>query len=355
MTAARPAAMTALLERTDYFRRSPARYGGRGAFKEWQHFVVHAPGLMLIINFSVLDEPPLAGAAPAGSAIEAARVIMLANRGGIWDGGVDRIDPERVQIHAGLVDAQFGGNVMRLRDGRYHVVAALARRGVAADLEFVPLSPPAQANNHPLSAHERLSWLFVPRLMARGTVRTGGEEITIEEAPAYHDHNWGHFRWGNDFSWRFLQMCGDSPEHEWSAVLWHVMDGSRNHTRSCGLYLRRGWSEEYVFRGREVTVACRGLLRQTSLLRVPPVMALVASGGACDVPSALRLEACGGDGHAELDFQSESVAQVLVPSEVSPVGAVSLNEVRGRCRLTGSAGRHDISLEGPGVLEYVHP
>jgi hypothetical protein len=355
MNAARPAAMTALLERSDYFRRSPARYGGRGAFKEWQHFVVHAPDLMVIVNFSVLDELPRAGASPATATIEAARVIMLANRSGIWDGGVDRIDPERVQIEAGLVDARFGANVMRLRDGRYRVVAALARQELAVDLEFVPVSAPTQANNHPLSAQERLSWLFVPRLIARGTVRAGGEPITIEEAPAYHDHNWGHFRWGNDFSWRFLQMCGGDPAAEWSAVMWHVMDGSRNHTRSCGLYLRRGWSEEYVFRGQDVAVAARGLLRQGSLLRVPPVMALVASGGACDVPSSLRLEARGGDGHVELDFQSESVAQLLVPSEVSLVGAVSLNEISGRCRLTGSAGRHTIALEGPGVLEYVHP
>jgi len=46
---------------------------------------------------------------------------------------------------------------------------------------------------------------------------------------------------------------------------------------------------------------------------------------------------------------------LLVPSEVSPVGAVTLNEISGRCRLTGSAGPHAISLEGPGVLEYVHP
>src|SRR5262245_52300185 len=114
MTAARPAVIAALLERTDYFRRSPARYGGRGAFKEWQHFVVHAPGLMLIINFSVLDEAPTAGATPSRSGIETARVIVLANRSGIWDGDVDRIDPERVQIEAGLVDAWFGGNVMRL-------------------------------------------------------------------------------------------------------------------------------------------------------------------------------------------------------------------------------------------------
>jgi hypothetical protein len=355
MTAARPAAVTALLERTDYFRRSPARYGGRAAFKEWQHFVVHAPGLMLIVNFSLLDEPVHAAAAPARPAIEVARMIMLVNRSGTWDGDVDRIDRDRVQLQAGFVDARFGGNVMRLRNGRYQVLAALARRELAADLEFAPVSAPAQANNHPLSEHERLSWLFVPRLMARGTVWAGDDEITIEEAPAYHDHNWGHFRWGNDFSWRFLQMCGDGPADEWSAVLWHVMDGSRNQTRSCGLYLRRGWNEEYVFRGREVAVACRGLLRQPSLFRVPSVMALVASGDACDVPSTLRLEACGGDGQVELDFQSESVAQVLVPSEIAPMGAVTLNEISGRCRLTGSVGRHTVALEGPGVLEYVHP
>jgi hypothetical protein len=355
MTAARSAATTGLLERTDYFRRSPARYGGRAAFKEWQHFVVHAPGLMLIVNFSVLDEPALTGTTSAESSVEAARVIVLANRSGTWDGGVERIDPEELQIEAGLVDARFGGSMMTLRDGRYRVVAALARRELAVDLEFVPSSAPARANNHPLSAHERLSWVFVPRLVARGTVRAGREAITIDEAPAYHDHNWGHFRWGNDFSWRFLQMCGEGSADEWSAVMWHVMDGSGSHTRSCGLYLRRGWREEYVFRGTEVAVECRGLLRQPSLLRVPPVMSLVASGSACDAPSTLRLVARGGDGQVELEFQSESVGQVLVPSEVSPVGAVTLNEISGRCRLTGSTGPHTISLEGPGVLEYVHP
>ena len=51
-----PRAARALLA-ADYLRRSPARVGGEAHHKEWHHFIVHAAGLRLLVNLSLLDDP----------------------------------------------------------------------------------------------------------------------------------------------------------------------------------------------------------------------------------------------------------------------------------------------------------
>ena len=50
-----------MLVRSDYFRCSPSRLGGPAEHKEWQHFIVHAEGIHLLVNFSLVDETYAAG------------------------------------------------------------------------------------------------------------------------------------------------------------------------------------------------------------------------------------------------------------------------------------------------------
>ncbi len=92
--AARDAAMTgprAALERADWLRRSPFLHGGAQGHKEWWHFAAYAPGLDVLVNFSLVDD-----VRPEARA----RRRVCAGRGAgartdAWDGDVERIDADR--------------------------------------------------------------------------------------------------------------------------------------------------------------------------------------------------------------------------------------------------------------------
>ena len=221
------------LSRTDYLRRSPARLGEAGHHKEWHHFIVHADGLDLLVNFSLIDDPWRAGAA------ETARLIVVA-RAGEWRGTVDTIASGGCEILDGGHRVRFPKGEIRFERGRYLVEFETADRSLAGRLELVPESEPALANNQSLSAGKTLRWLFVPRLSCRGRVRVGSRTFALHAAPAYHDHNWGVFQWGDDFSWDWGSVLPSDRASPFSAVFMSMGDWGRRVARCRGLYLWRG-------------------------------------------------------------------------------------------------------------------
>src|SRR5262245_19152644 len=221
-----PPSFARLLAGADYFRRSPSRLGGRRGHKEWHHFLVHAPGMDLLINFNLIDDEW----AEAPGRTEVARLVAIA-RGETWEGDVERFEADEVEVTAGRIDARFGPNALRFADGAYRVTVALRERPLTADLEFTPVTRPALSLNQPLTGSRRLSWLFVPRLHATGTVTVGGKAARIEGSPAYHDHNWGHFLWGDDFSWEWGSAHPQDAASPWSLVHVRMVDRARSVAR----------------------------------------------------------------------------------------------------------------------------
>src|SRR6185369_10298733 len=125
-------------EGADYFRRSPSRILGRADHKEWQHFLVHAGDVHLLVNFNLVDDRWARDPRRA----EVARLIVLCHSES-WDGGVERFDPSAVHVVPGRVDARFGRNTLRFDNGRYLLSIALTDRPIAAELELVPVTRPA--------------------------------------------------------------------------------------------------------------------------------------------------------------------------------------------------------------------
>jgi hypothetical protein len=77
------------IERLDFFRRSPATFGGRTGHKEWHHFCVLGPEVDFLANFSMSDDVR-AGAAPGDElprlglrqrALRGLGQVVLFNRG----------------------------------------------------------------------------------------------------------------------------------------------------------------------------------------------------------------------------------------------------------------------------------
>ena len=339
------AAITRLVGESDYFRR--AGRDDAGTFKEWQHFLVLAPGHDLLVNFNIADD----ARAPGG---EAARVILLAHADG-WSGSVERCAAGRFSAPSGRLDGRFGACRLEFRDGRYR----LEFRGdgdspqIHGHLECTPQVLPALSHNIHLTADARRSWLMLPRLSARGTVSVDGRRHTLVDAPAYHDHNWGTFRWGDDFAWEWgcgLPATADCP---WSAIYVRMADRARHRVHSQGLFLWRGREHHRFFRDEELRVRVRGNAAVSDLFKLPRVLAVLAPERHCDVPAEVEVEAAGAGDRVRMTFTPRAVAQVLIPDETRDDRLVVLNEACGDLHITGTIRGETVELVGRGVFEFI--
>ncbi len=338
-------AITEALRRLDWFRRSPARFGGPGEHKEWQHFLIHAPDLHVLINFNLIDQRE------SGETTEVGRLIVLVRAGREWVGEVVRFPSAAVEVAVGGLDARFGANSMRFVEGGYRLTLDLP--SVRAELSLIPVTMPAISNNQPLAPGRTLSWLFVPRLAASGWVQIAGERFEIAEAPAYHDHNWGHFVWGDDFSWEWGSALPWAADNPWSVVYMRMADRGRASASCQGLYLWRGEQPGRIFRDHELEVTLHGRLVRTEFLQVPPIMALLCPQASADLPGRLEVHAAAGDDTVELVFEPEDLAQIVMPHEHDVFGVTALNEVVGRVHVHGRVAGEVVEFAGPGMFEFI--
>jgi hypothetical protein len=335
------------LLRADYLRRSPFSVGGLGGHKEWLHFCVYGPRVDVLANFSLCDDVR-AGAVPG---TEFARVTVLV-REETWDGDVDLYANEEVIVHGGRIEAAFGPNEVTFRDGEYHLSVNLRERPISMDLRLRPVTIPSLANNIQLDPGPPINWVVVPRLLATGVVTIAGRRHELCEAPAYHDHNWGHFAWGRDFAWEWGFGLPHGPEVPWSMVFVRLSD--RAHTRALmqAVFLWRGMRQHRVFRAHDVEVRHEGYLRPERVLKLPRPMALIAPDVLPDVPRRLFMRAEGDGDRLECVFEARDGAQVILPND-QDLGVTIINEVSGTVRVSGEVRGEAVTMEGRAIFEFL--
>lgn len=335
-----------LLGQEGYFRRSPAAQGRR-SHKEWLHFAVHAPGLDLLANFSIVDD--LRPNAAPGSEIPRLTCLFREQR---WDGDIEQFSPDAVRVTAGHLNVRFGPNRVGFEDGQLILRASLRRRELDIDLRLTPQVMPTPAFNLQVDDCPPIHWLVVPRLLARGTVRVGRKTYELHEASAYHDHNWGQFRWGKNFAWEWGYGTPDGTDNPWTMVF--VRLTNRRHTSDLmqALFLWKGTHQERLFREHELTVRREGALRVDAAFKLPRVMGLVSPGSATGVPARIIVKAEGDGDHAQFEFRCEDVAQVIIPND-DDLGVTIINEVSGRLTLSGVIRGEPIEISAPSIFEFL--
>jgi hypothetical protein len=331
----------------DWLRRSPAARGGAGGHKEWWHFCVYAPGVDVLVNFSLVDDVR-PGCDPGR---EFARVVVLV-REREWDGDVEVFEASEVEAAGGGLHMRFGGNRVSFEGGRYVIEVRLGRRPIAVSLVLEPRCVPSLANNIRLDPGPPINWLVLPRMVASGTLTLGGRVVAVERASAYHDHNWGHFAWGRDFAWEWGYGLPEGDDNPWSMVFVRLSD--RAHTRAYmqALFLWRGALQHRVWRAADVTVERVGLLRASRVFKLPRVMSLVAPGTVTDVPRALVVRASGDGDEVECRFDAEDVAAVVIPNDHDP-GVTVIHEVSGVVSVTGRVRGEDLAMRGRAIFEFL--
>lgn len=338
----------------DYLRRSPFSVGGEGFHKEWWHFVVHTPELDLLVNFSLVDDvrPEAEPGAELPRTVVLVRDASQGARG--WDGDIELFDPEECHVVGGGIDARFGANHVRFADDHYDIGIRMRRRPIALDLRLRPLTFPALSNNITLELADRpINWMVLPRLVASGRARIGATEHRLVDAPAYHDHNWGHFAWGRDFAWEWGFSLPPTPAEPWTVVFVRLADRGHTRTLTQGLFLWRREAHWRIFRGAEMTVAPRGLLRVPRAYKLPHVMNIISAGSDTDVPARLEARAEADGDWAEIDFAAEDVAQVCIPNDSDDRAVTVINEVSGALRLRGEVRGEPLAMTGRAMFEFV--
>ncbi|GAA2569142.1 hypothetical protein [Mycolicibacterium diernhoferi] len=339
--------MTATLAAADFLRTPTIGMANAEAFKEWHHFVIHAGGCRLLVNFSLNTE-----SAPDGRYRLAPRVIVIAHDDR-WGGAVERFAADALAIAPSLGELTIGGNRMLIRPDGYRVVIDLPARGIAGELSFVPASKPFVVTNQPVGSG-RMSWLFVPRLHATGWLRIGGREHRFTDDIAYHDHNWGRFRWGDDFGWEWATVLPSDPDQPWSLVFLRMTDRRRLRYFSQALYVWHHNEPAAIFRHAAVAVRTSGVLHRRADCTLPAPMRLLLDGEVPGVPECVTVTAHRAGDAARVEFLPQSYARLAQPSELSLDGVTVLCESTGAAVVTGSINGRRMDFRGTGVFEFLH-
>jgi hypothetical protein len=339
--------MSALLARSD-FVRAPVLAAARPAgFKEWHHFVVHGRGLRLLINFSLTNE------VVGGDDVRLApRVIVIAHDEN-WTGAIERFDGRALDVSADLGELTIGGNRMTVLPDGYHVAINLPDKEIRGELRFTSTSRPFVVRNQPLG-DGRISWLFVPRLRVEGWLAISGQEHHMENDLAYHDHNWGRFRWGDDFGWTWGTILPTGTRDPWSMVFLQTTDRSRLRCLSQALYVWHHDEPAAIFRHAAVQTRSDGRLSRAADCTLPPPMRLLLDGEVPGVRERIDITATRAGDKVHAEFRSRSYARLAQPSEVWLDRSTVLCETGGTVRASGTIKGEDFDFVGTGVFEFLY-
>lgn len=339
--------MTASLAASDFMRTPTVGFADPNGFKEWHHFVIHAPGCRVLINFSLNNEN-----SPGRGFRQAPRVIVIAHDDE-WRGGIQRFADRELAISSCLGDLRIGNSRMRIgRDG-YQVDIDLPEQDILGELRFTSVSRPFVVNNQPVGSG-RMSWLFVPRLHASGRLRIGGREYRFEDDIAYHDHNWGRFWWGDDFGWEWATVLPRDAAQPWSLVFLRMTDRRRHRYLAQALYVWHHDEPAAIFRHASVRVRSVGVLGRPADCVLPPPMRLLLDGDVPGVPECVDVTASRAGDTVHVEFRPQSYARLAQPSEMSLTGSTVLCEANGTAEVTGSINGKAIDFVGTGVFEFLY-
>lgn len=333
-------AIAANIRHHDFFRRSGGRRHEARGDREWLHFFVAAPSVDLFVNLSIFDD-----LRPAAQNAERARVLVLTRQNGVWDGDGDEIASADLQARGGQVAARFGMTEIDFVNGVFRLRGVLRERPIAFDLVLEPRAFPSLTTDTAIAGGGTLHWLVVPQLVAGGTVTIGNATHSVNDAPAYHDHNWGTFT-QRDFRWQWGHAQDLASGR--SIVLARLLDGVAGSASLQVLFVWEGPRLVRIFRAGDLTFLPKGFLRR-SCLTLPRFASLVAS-GATEVPARIAMEARSGDDFLGGEMALEDAA-CLALSDDAELESTLLYEALGRLSLNGQIAGKDFAIDAPVVFE----
>jgi hypothetical protein len=322
----------------------------RQNFKEWYHFNVLDPehGLDIIFNFSLAGDVSRAGAANA----DVIALCHLASGG--WFGGIDSYDAVAPQVATDRLLIELGPNRITFSDSAYHVTWRLRDESVALEARLSPRAEPMLIWNDAPVGSGNLNWLIVPDLDASGHLTVAGATKPFHQVVAYHDHNWGHWKWGEDFGWDWGFATAPRPIHDAPALT--VVFGRTASRNRAAIYEQTMaiWNNAELvklFTRRQVRARREGCYAG-DIPRLPGAARLIDQGRVLNVPAHYYVSARDDGDWLDIEYRIESALQIAVPTDFG-FGLVDLNETFGSTRIRGEIGGLSVDFVTRACFEFM--
>ncbi len=324
--------------------------GAPATYKEWFHFNVldaHSSGLDLIINLSLAGNVRVSGAGRTD-------LILLAAQGEqSWRGNIDSYEATATSLRKESLDITLATNEIRFTNGSYRIDTRLRDGQMGLQLELVPTTQPMMIWNDTPLGSGHLNWLIVPHLRANGWVEVDGRCVRIDDACAYHDHNWGHWKWGEDFGWEwgFSSNACTQASRKYTIVFDRTINRSGSVVNEQTLAVWQGGKLAKLFTRHMLRARRDGIFRGR-VPRLPGIMQMIAQGEVLTIPAEYRISARDGDDWVDVTYRVESGLQITVPTDFG-FGYMELNETFGAVHVAGEIGGQALNFTERGCFEFM--
>ncbi len=312
------------------------------SYKEWLHLNVFDPRseTAIVLNAALHG--------PADDVCAVASATALIGRGENWSTHIETVDRAASMVTDQAIVA--GDIALQLDPVSGGLSASFAFGATQFAVVASPLCDSIDTVGPAPFGSGWIGWRAVPALSVSGSLQDGGLTIDLDGAIAYHDHNWGRWRWGEDIGWEWLAWPSDR-----GAI---VMSRSTDRAHRAGIpYVcvalpeRRGW-RNHSYGGSSIRVEFPSWRRGCDS-RVPGAMAALNSGRMAPmVPSAVEIAVNDGFDRFNATMRVDHVIQVIV-AEPCGFGYSFIHELFGRFEVGGCCDGQVFEFTGQGVFEYV--
>lgn len=316
----------------------PARAG----YKEWLHLNVAGERgeWLALFNASLHGDPD----DPRSTAVGAA---LLYEPGRGWQGNVEPRSLSEARIGPSSIALPEVALLVERGSARVFASAVMERHRFTAEVEAA-----AESRGWAFPAPSPfgsgwISWYVLPRLRAAGRIVADGRELRFRAAPAYHDHNWGRWHWGDDARWEWCVCFGGASTFVFSRAT------TRAHVPlTPPLVIADTPRGRSVFAGASVTIDHEGLL-DVRLRRFPGALAALHQDRARPhLPRRIRIHAGDGVDALELALDVESAAQ-LITGDPAVAGYGFIHELAATFTASGTLGGETVAAHGVAAYEYL--
>lgn len=332
----------------------PVALGPRGPFpqtplsadleRRWLHyaFLSRDHQWCLVANTSWLG--PVDGHSDAGS--RRMTILLVHHRATGWRASqfnAHTSDPAWSSFRLPHGTEQAGRLTLGATDEQTRVELALTRS-----------SRPCTSQCAPLGKSQHFRWQSEAGVLARGNWRFDGTTHREIEAVGYHERVRGHWDWHDLGGWVFgfaNDTSGPANRPPPAALVFTLIQPRDEQATTGSVMLWCDGRFKRHFPRRQVSAAVRGKLDRDRVVTTPALARLLGTDHMAPIPRQLIISAQAGRDHVILEFESESAARIIIPSETG-LTPFSVHEVYGPCRVHGMVGQRRIDFSTCGIVEF---
>ncbi|MCL1468167.1 hypothetical protein [Argonema galeatum] len=262
-----------------------------------------------------------------------------------WQPGMVRRNPFCIQGNGVLLEIDGKHSTLQVQDERMQLSIRCQGEAKATPLLVTEDSPFGSGF---------IGWGLVPGLQVIGELSVGGQNFSIDrDWFAYHDRNFGRFRWGEDIGWEWFvafAVCDDGRQ------LTLVLDQRTNKNHSVKgfpyIFVYIDNDLHKIFLGSTLVVNWQWSPSPVMPVRLPGIMASLFADRTLKVPETLQVEADDRGDRLLLNVNFETAIELVVPDNQNRQYTF-IEEVTGTVEVNLFLGGETLRAKGLLYGEYV--